>query len=120
MADDLHDTSGGGAAGEATDAHKHDSRGAADLEKVTDYAEEKEIDQARLNEAMSAIAKAGSRSRAADAKAERAAQLASVKVRKEDVELLCAEFEVSKAKAEATLKDNNGNLDAALTALLNA
>lgn len=117
MAKDADTSTGGGEA--TTAAHKHDSRGAADLEKVTDYAEEKEIsNDTNLNEAMTAIT--DKRRKDADLKAEREKKLASVKVKKEDVELICSEFEVSKTRAERVLKENDGDLTASLTALLHA
>jgi NACalpha-BTF3-like transcription factor len=96
---------------------KHDS-GAADLEKVTDYAEEKEISAGDLNNAMNAIS--DKRKKDAEQKAEREKQLASVKVKKEDVELIVNEFEIPKTKAERVLKEHNADLVAALSALINS
>ena len=96
---------------------KHNT-GAADLERVTDYAEEKEISGDNLDNAISAII--DKRKRDADQKAELEKRLASVKVKKEDVDLVCQEFECSKQRAERVLKENNGDLKAALTSLINA
>lgn len=101
----------------AAAAPKHDSKGAADLERVTDYAEEKEISN-DMSQAITAIT--DKRRKDADLKAEREKKLASVKVKKEDVELICGEFEVAKSRAERVLKENDGDLTAALTALLYA
>lgn len=98
-------------------APKHDSKGAADLERVTDYAEEKEISN-DMSQAITAIT--DKRRKDADLKAEREKKLASVKVKKEDVELICGEFEVAKSRAERVLKENDGDLTAALTSLLHA
>lgn len=106
-----------GAGTTTTSAPKHDSKGAADLERVTDYAEEKEISN-DMSKAINAIV--DKRRKDADLKAEHEKKLASVKVKKEDVELICAEFEVAKSRAERVLKENEGNLTAALTALLHA
>ncbi|XP_049897750.1 huntingtin-interacting protein K isoform X1 [Epinephelus moara] len=64
---------------------KHDS-GAADLERVTDYAEEKEISSSDLETAMSVIG--DRRSREQKAKQEREKELAKVTIKKEDVELI--------------------------------
>ncbi|XP_061671732.1 huntingtin-interacting protein K isoform X3 [Syngnathoides biaculeatus] len=64
---------------------KHDS-GAADLERVTDYAEEKEISSSDLQTAMSVIG--DRRSREQKAKQEREKELAKVTIKKEDVELI--------------------------------
>ena len=102
----------------ASTAGKHNS-GAADLERVTDYAEEKEIsDDGVLNNAMSVLS--DKRRKEADAKAEREKQLASVKVKKEEVDLLVSEFEIAKIRAERVLKEHNGDLAAALSALINS
>lgn len=92
--------------------------GAADLEKVTDYAEEKEISASNLDSAINAIA--DKRKRDADQKAELEKRLASVKVKKEDVDLIVHEFEISKQRAERVLKENNGDIKLALGALVNA
>ncbi|CAF0718132.1 unnamed protein product [Brachionus calyciflorus] len=96
---------------------KHNT-GAADLEKVTDYAEEKEISGGNLDNAINAIT--DKRRRDAEQKADLEKRLASVKVKKEDVDVVVQEFEVPRPKAERVLKENNGDLQAALTALLNA
>ena len=97
--------------------NKHNS-GAADLEKVTDYAEEKEISAGDALEAFNAIN--DKRKQEADLKEQKEKQLASVKVKKEDVELILNEFEITKLKAERVLKENNGDLSAAMIALINA
>ncbi|XP_061671729.1 huntingtin-interacting protein K isoform X1 [Syngnathoides biaculeatus] len=71
---------------------KHDS-GAADLERVTDYAEEKEISSSDLQTAMSVIG--DRRSREQKAKQEREKELAKVTIKKEDVELIsCCDIDV--------------------------
>ncbi|GAB6031876.1 hypothetical protein CHUAL_010272 [Chamberlinius hualienensis] len=64
---------------------KHDS-GAADLEKVTDYAEEKEISSRGLEEALTMIG--DKRKKEFAEKAAREKELAKVIIRKEDVELI--------------------------------
>ena len=95
---------------------KHNS-GAADLEKVTDYAEEKEISAGDdLNNAINVIS--DKRKQEADLKEAKERQLASVKVKKEDVELILNEFEITKMRAERVLKEHNGDLSAALTSLI--
>ena len=97
-------------------ARQHNS-GAADLEKVTDYAEEKEISAGDdLNNAINVIS--DKRKKEADLKEQKERQLASVKVKKEDVELILNEFEISKLSAERVLKEHNGDLSAALTSLI--
>lgn len=96
---------------------KHNS-GAADLEKVTDYAEEKEITGEHLNNAISAISSIHQKD--ADQKAQREKLLSSVKVKKEDVELISTELEIAKQNAERLLKEHNGDVAAALSAFVNA
>ena len=71
-----------------------------------------------LNNAINAIS--DKRKQEADLKAQIEKQLASVKVKKEDVELIQNELEISKVKAERVLKEHNGDLSAALSALINA
>ncbi|XP_055065350.1 huntingtin-interacting protein K [Misgurnus anguillicaudatus] len=95
---------------------KHDS-GAADLEKVTDYAEEKEISSSDLETAMSVIG--DRRSREQKAKQEREKELAKVTIKKEDVELIMGEMEISRALAERSLREHMGNVVEALVALTN-
>merc|ERR1711983_568460 len=74
---------------------KHDS-GAADLEKVTDYAEDKEILSTgnELEDAIVAI-----RNKQAQKTAEKLArerELAKVPIKKEEVELIMTEMEIPK------------------------
>ena len=47
-------------------------------------------------------------------------ELAKVAISKEDVELIVSEMEISKEKAERTLREQGGDLVQALTALVNA
>nr|ACO89007.1 huntingtin-interacting protein K (predicted) [Dasypus novemcinctus] len=95
---------------------KHDS-GAADLERVTDYAEEKEIQSSNLETAMSVIG--DRRSREQKAKQEREKELAKVTIKKEDLELIMTEMEISRAAAERSLREHMGNVVEALIALTN-
>merc|ERR1719431_568424 len=81
---------------------KHNS-GAADLEKVTDYAEDKEILSTgnELEDAIVAI-----RNKQAQKTAEKVArerELAKVVISKEHVDLIMHEMELTKEKAERTL-----------------
>lgn len=102
----------------APKARGHDS-GSADLEKVTDYAEDKEILSTGkdLEDALQAI-----RSKQAQKTAERMArerELAKVVISKEDVDLIVQEMEITKEKAERSLREQGGDVVAALTALVN-
>jgi len=95
---------------------KYDS-GAADLEKVTDYAEEKEISTQDVADAISAIG--DRRNQAALEKQAREKELLKVSIKKEDVDLIVKEMEISRAKAERTLRENHGNVVNALISLTN-
>ncbi|XP_053549331.1 huntingtin-interacting protein K-like [Bombina bombina] len=95
---------------------KHDS-GAADLERVTDYTEEKEIQGSNLETAMSVIG--DRRSREQKAKQEREKELAKVTITKEDVELIMHEMEIPQTAAERSLREHMGNVVEALIALTN-
>jgi len=98
---------------------KHNS-GAADLEKVTDYAEDQEILSTgnELEDAIVAI-----RNKQAQKTAEKLArerELAKVVISKEHVDLIMHEMELPKDKAERTLREHGGDVVKALTALVNA
>ncbi|GFY78991.1 huntingtin-interacting protein K [Trichonephila inaurata madagascariensis] len=95
---------------------KHDS-GAADLEKVTDYVEEKEISSQDIIGAMSLIGDKHSKETAE--KAARQKELAKVIIKKEDVELIMHEMEISRNLAELKLREHYGNIVEALTELTN-
>lgn len=95
---------------------KYDS-GAADLEKVTDYAEEKEISTQDVANAISAIG--DRRNKAALEKQAREKELLKVSIKKEDVDLIVRELEISRSIAERTLREYHGNVVNALTALTN-
>lgn len=97
-------------------AAKYDS-GAADLEKVTDYAEEKEISTQNVAGAISAIG--DRRNKEALEKQAREKELLKVSIRKEDVDLIVREMEISRTIAERTLREYHGNVVNALVALTN-
>uniref|UniRef100_A0A2K6FYY3 Nascent polypeptide-associated complex subunit alpha-like UBA domain-containing protein n=1 Tax=Propithecus coquereli TaxID=379532 RepID=A0A2K6FYY3_PROCO len=82
---------------------KHDS-GTADLEQVTDYVEEKEIQSSNLETAMSVIGDRRSHEQ---------------KAKQEDPELIMTEMEISLAAAERSLREHMGNVVEALIALTN-
>jgi len=91
---------------------KHDS-GAADLEKVTDYAEETEISASDISGVRGLIEEevAG---RLAKEK-----ELLEVQIKKEDVELIVKELEVPQERAERSLREHGGNLIDTLVTLTN-
>lgn len=87
----------------------------ADLEKVTDYAEEKEIGSVNLNnlEAINLIE--AQRTKETQAREE---ELAKVKITREDVELLIKELEITKQQAELALRQSSGDVVQAFVRLL--
>ncbi|KDR23047.1 huntingtin-interacting protein K [Zootermopsis nevadensis] len=93
---------------------KYDS-GAADLEKVTDYAEEKEIFTADLSGAMTIIGDRRNKEVAEKMAKER--ELLKVSIKKEDVDLIMREMEISRNLAERTLREHHGNIVEALVSL---
>ncbi|PNF26641.1 Huntingtin-interacting protein K [Cryptotermes secundus] len=93
---------------------KYDS-GAADLEKVTDYAEEKEIFTADLSGAMTIIG--DRRNKEAAEKMAKERELLKVSIKKEDVDLIMREMEISRSLAERTLREHHGNVVEALVSL---
>ncbi|XP_019870208.2 huntingtin-interacting protein K [Aethina tumida] len=97
-------------------AAKYDS-GAADLERVTDYAEEKEINTQDMANAISAIG--DRRNKEALEKQAREKELMKVSIKKEDVDLIVREMEISRSIAEHTLREYHGNVVNALIALTN-
>eukprot|EP00051_Salpingoeca_urceolata_P004249 m.63763 g.63763 ORF g.63763 m.63763 type:complete len:120 (-) comp13500_c0_seq2:181-540(-) len=86
---------------------KHDD-GAADLEKVTDYAEEKELSAQQLSKALDMVSEKDQAQR--EQQEQRKKELAAVKVNAADVELLVQEFEVPKDVAERRLREHAGSL----------
>ncbi|XP_071444274.1 huntingtin-interacting protein K [Hetaerina americana] len=96
---------------------KYDS-GAADLEKVTDYAEEKEISASdAFTGAMTLIG--DRRNKEAAEKMAKERELLKVSIKKEDVELIVKEMEIPRSKAEHTLREHHGNIVEALISLTN-
>ena len=97
-------------------ASKHDS-GAADLEKVTDYAEEQEISDGNLNTAIDAIST--KHQKEAYNKELKEKELEKVVIEKSHVDLIASELEISKLKADRILREHNGDPVSALRTLLN-
>ncbi|XP_017776560.1 PREDICTED: huntingtin-interacting protein K [Nicrophorus vespilloides] len=95
---------------------KYDS-GVADLEKVTDYAEEKELSTQDFAGAISAIG--DQRNKEALEKQAREKELLKVSIKKEDVDLIVKEMEISRSQAERTLREHHGNVVNALITLTN-
>ncbi|XP_070148659.1 huntingtin-interacting protein K [Polyergus mexicanus] len=98
-------------------AAKYDS-GAADLEKVTDYAEEKEISSSDgFSCALSIIG--DRRNKEAAEKKAKEKELLKVSIKKEDVDLIMKEMEINRVLAEQTLREHRGDIVDALVTLTN-
>lgn len=87
----------------------------ADLEKVTDYAEEKEIGSVNLNNLAAINLIEEQRSKQIQAREE---ELAKVTITREDVELLIKELEITKQQAELALRQSSGDVVQAFVRLL--
>lgn len=98
---------------------KHNS-GTSDLEKVTDYAEDKEIIStgSELEDAIANIRKKQDVKTQEKLAIER--ELAKVTISKEDIDLIMCEMELPKERAERTLREHGGDVVQALTALVNS
>ena len=90
---------------------KHDKAACADLEKITDYEEDKEI-STDIGSAISIIE--GRRSEENKQKAAREKELSLVKVKREDIDLIISEMEVSQYVAERKLREAGGDVVQAL------
>merc|ERR550519_1537920 len=91
---------------------KHDKAACADLEKITDYEEDKEISNQNIGDAISIIE--GQRNVENLHRAAREKELSMVKVKREDIELIINEMEVSHSVAERKLREANGEVVQAL------
>lgn len=87
----------------------------ADLEKVTDYAEEKEIGSVNANNLETINLIEAQRNKETQAREE---ELAKVRITKEDVELLVNELEIPRHKAELALRQSSGDPVQAFVRLL--
>ncbi|XP_055381439.1 huntingtin-interacting protein K [Condylostylus longicornis] len=97
-------------------ATKHDG-GAADLERVTDYAEEKEISSADMSSAVEQFG--DKRIKEDQEKLAKERELQKIHVKKEDIELIMNEMLISRTQAEKVLREQRGDVVAALEVLTN-
>ena len=86
------------------------------LDSVTDYHEEKEMDKNAVQNAMKELAAAETAAKKGARAKEKA--LAKVEIDQKDVELIDSEFEIGKEKAERVLREHGGDVRKALTALI--
>jgi NACalpha-BTF3-like transcription factor len=79
----------------------------------------RELDAAKVQAAMARLNTVDEATKLAQqAESERAAQLAKVVVKQEDVELVQREFELDPKEADLVLRENGGNVVQAIQALL--
>eukprot|EP00823_Brevimastigomonas_motovehiculus_P009845 TRINITY_DN9664_c0_g1_i1.p1 TRINITY_DN9664_c0_g1~~TRINITY_DN9664_c0_g1_i1.p1 ORF type:complete len:133 (-),score=47.72 TRINITY_DN9664_c0_g1_i1:268-633(-) len=100
---------------EEDEDNKKKSKDEKHMDKVTEFHEEKEIDASKAHAAISSI---GSDDKAAKEKALREAQLAQLVVKKEDVDLLTAQLEISEKRADRLLRESNNSVVDALRAFV--
>jgi NACalpha-BTF3-like transcription factor len=77
------------------------------LDSVTDYVEDKQLDASRAQSALSSLA---GQQAVLLARQRREAELAAVKVNKEDIDAVIRELDVDKFKAERMLRESGGDL----------
>ena len=94
----------------------HAAEASTDLEKITDYEEDKEVSSSDIANAVSLIEGRHSEERIEKAKREK--ELAQVKIRKEDVDLIVDQMEISQSIAEKRLREHKGDVVEALVSLL--
>lgn len=100
---------------EKDDRPKSKMQESADLEKVTDYAEEKEIGSVNLNNLKAINLIEEQRTKENQAREE---ELAKVNITRDDVELIVKELEITKQQAELALRQSSGDVVQALVRLL--
>eukprot|EP00126_Sphaerothecum_destruens_P015116 Sdes_comp9036_c0_seq1m464 len=98
------------------DSAKVHNMGKQDLEKVTDYAEEKEVKTKNIDRALQILQE--EQLNHGKITGEREKYLMSIKVEPKDVALIMNEFEISRTLAERELKENDGDVLKALHALV--
>ncbi|GAX78789.1 hypothetical protein CEUSTIGMA_g6226.t1 [Chlamydomonas eustigma] len=86
------------------------------MDSMTDLVPEKQLDEAKVQKAMTDLATSQRASK--EAMQLREKELAAVKINKEEVDIITSEFEMDKKSAERRLREHGGNLHAALASLL--
>jgi NACalpha-BTF3-like transcription factor len=93
---------------------KHDQKEAVHLDKVTDYVEEQIISGGDVTKFVSEI-----KAKEDEQKNIKDKELAKVVIKKEDVELIINEMEISKGSAERALREHRGDIIRTLHTLTN-
>lgn len=99
---------------EAKDQNKVRAKATGDLDKVTDYVEEREMDAAKVADSMRAMLGTTS----AAARAEVDSSLSNVKIQQSDVQLIVDELDMDPKKAEQALRTARGDVVKALCQLV--
>mmetsp|Transcript_14427 Transcript_14427/g.31230 ORF Transcript_14427/g.31230 Transcript_14427/m.31230 type:complete len:118 (+) Transcript_14427:74-427(+) len=86
------------------------------MDKMTDMAPEKQLDESKVKQAMADLA--ASQKADKEAQRQREKELAAIKINKEDIDVVAAEFEIDKKVAERHLRERQGSLIETLKALL--
>ncbi|CAK9291075.1 unnamed protein product [Gordionus sp. m RMFG-2023] len=87
--------------------------GAADLEKVTDYSEDIEISDKSIQNAINFINKSSNENKIINS------DLSKILIKKEDIDFLVNEMEITRSKAEKILMENKGELASTIEYLFN-
>ena len=107
-------------AGDEEEAEEENATGSkrdgADISRVTDFVEQKELDSKKASEAIARMTAEMKVDREAEAQRER--ELAAVKIEQADVDLIVAEMELDKDIAERKLREHKGDVVATLTTLV--
>ena len=103
---------------EVEDEATGNQRDGADVSKVTDFVEQKELDSAKAKQAMASIMQAQKVATEAELAHER--ELAAVTISQPDVDLIAEEMELDKPAAERALREAKGDVTAALNTLVGA
>ncbi|CEO94933.1 Nascent polypeptide-associated complex subunit alpha-like UBA domain-containing protein [Plasmodiophora brassicae] len=116
MSDEKSPAAGGGVPGEKPTARGEERDERRDLERVTDFVEETEIDAPQVSSAITMIAEEEKRSQAA--KVAREKELRMVKIDPAHVELIAQQMDIDQEKAERILREHGGDPVKALRTLI--
>lgn len=94
---------------------KTQAQESADLEKVTDYAEETDLGSVNVNNLNAINLIEAQRTKETQAREE---ELAKVDITKDDVDLIVRELEITRQQAELALRQSSGDPVQALVRLL--
>eukprot|EP01023_Acetabularia_acetabulum_P057634 TRINITY_DN6722_c0_g1_i2.p5 TRINITY_DN6722_c0_g1~~TRINITY_DN6722_c0_g1_i2.p5 ORF type:complete len:110 (-),score=29.22 TRINITY_DN6722_c0_g1_i2:383-712(-) len=87
------------------------------LDRITDVVQEKELDENKVQKAMKELAEAQKASKEAQRKRQR--ELAAVKIKKGDADIIAKEFEVDIKSAELKLREAAGDVRTAILTFIN-